>query len=346
MSPGMVPFSCKEQRSVEADWNNLASATQQQSIPVQYSTDLAIPKKCQKIVFIYFTMQLFSCYLGYKRCGQKEMLPLKYHLVRPCSTSSMDLLASANLYSLNSCKIFAQKNNGLAFSFLNKGNLLLDKLIMYTMFLLKSSILHQENYFLFKGNKQASNEEQEPTCQVFDCPEFESTLALQPPSAYYYYSLYAHPIPSINVSCIPGIGIFTFHFEKMNYTQAEIACLEDGGLLASTITEQKTRQLATLMMSFDEYKKNMQAYIGLNDIENEGTFISSSGEVLACSMYRAWAPGEPHSKNGDEDCVVLNSQQKWQLVKCNKKLPFICELSPNGPFQLCSNTSQNWIKTR
>lgn len=58
-------------------------------------------------------------------------------------------------------------------------------------------------------------------------------------------------------------------------------------------------------------------------------------------MYRAWAPGEPHSKKNDEDCVVLNSHHKWQVVKCNKKLPFICELSPRGPFQLCSNNSQS-----
>lgn len=91
---------------------------------------------------------------------------------------------------------------------------------------------------------------------------------------YFYFTA------NVNVSCLPGIGIFTFHFDKKNYTQAQTTCKEDGGRLAAVLSELRTTHLAnTLSYQADRKGKTVLAYIGLDDIKDEGTYISSSGRL-------------------------------------------------------------------
>lgn len=72
------------------------------------------------------------------------------------------------------------------------------------------------------------------------------------------------------------------------------------------------------------------------------------GEPLTCLPYRAWAPGHPKAERLKKDCVVLTSNRYWETEDCSKKLPFICELIPDGPLtnveRYCapiSNTSES-----
>ena len=63
-------------------------------------------------------------------------------------------------------------------------------------------------------------------------------------------------------------------------------------------------------------------WIGLNDIAQENTFISSDG---ATSFYVNWLAGEPNNYN-NEDCVHQRSNGKWNDLKCSDKRPSVCKI--------------------
>lgn len=71
------------------------------------------------------------------------------------------------------------------------------------------------------------------------------------------------------------------------------------------------------------------------------TIHNVPGEPLDCFQFRSWAPGEPRAKRENEDCVVLDSRQAWRVVSCQTKLPFICELLPNGSSVYEHNNTTN-----
>ncbi|CAH0557072.1 unnamed protein product [Brassicogethes aeneus] len=73
------------------------------------------------------------------------------------------------------------------------------------------------------------------------------------------------------------------------------------------------------------------AYVGLDDMYQEGLFENAFGSFLGCSRYRAWAPGHPRSKHKNEDCVILDSERTWRVIDCKIKLRAVCELFPHKP---------------
>ncbi|XP_039281011.1 uncharacterized protein LOC111056023 isoform X2 [Nilaparvata lugens] len=267
------------------------------------------------VTVLIFLAFFYQCN-AFNRCGQREKETQKYHLVQPCSSSKMNILASSNANSLQKCEMLAKQNKGLAFSYLSEGSI-------------------SGNY---GGEEYYDDNEDESTCRVFDCPEFESTLALQPVSGHHYYSLYARPMANTNVTCVPGIGIFILHNESRNHSEAVQLCREEGGVLASPLSEKRSMYLGHLIASTGKSGVSDKWYVGLDDIQMEGTFVSSTGELLKCVQFRAWAPGEPHSRK-DDDCVVINPRFTWQVVPCSKKLPFVCEILPGGPLHICSANS-------
>lgn len=74
------------------------------------------------------------------------------------------------------------------------------------------------------------------------------------------------------------------------------------------------------------------AYVGLRDLNNTGVFETPLGEPLSCYPYRAWAPANPKPIGRNYSCVAIDVNKMWHAVKCNKKLPFLCELYPFGPW--------------
>lgn len=64
------------------------------------------------------------------------------------------------------------------------------------------------------------------------------------------------------------------------------------------------------------------------------TFHNMTGDLLENSPWGAWAPGEPRSRSDNEDCVTVDSSRHWRVHSCDERMPFICEILPNGPFNL------------
>lgn len=54
-------------------------------------------------------------------------------------------------------------------------------------------------------------------------------------------------------------------------------------------------------------------WIGLNDIDNEGTFVWADGNN---STYRDWYPGRPNDVDIDQDCGHTTSSPYWYDNVC------------------------------
>ena len=58
-------------------------------------------------------------------------------------------------------------------------------------------------------------------------------------------------------------------------------------------------------------------WIGLNDIDNENTFVWADG---SSSTYRKWNSGEPNDSGGNEDCVHIFGTEYWNDIPCTHTL--------------------------
>lgn len=77
---------------------------------------------------------------------------------------------------------------------------------------------------------------------------------------------------------MPREGVYMFSEENLNYTEAITRCEEHGGKLANVITEEATNRVANLIAKWKNARSKLQAYVGLNDIKQEGKFFSINGE--------------------------------------------------------------------
>ena len=65
-------------------------------------------------------------------------------------------------------------------------------------------------------------------------------------------------------------------------------------------------------------------WLGLNDIEDEGTFVWASSNTSPSFTF--WRPGEPNDQWGNEDCVhIVHDFYAWNDLECSQKLGFICQ---------------------
>ena len=64
------------------------------------------------------------------------------------------------------------------------------------------------------------------------------------------------------------------------------------------------------------------AWIGLEDLEVEGTFVWYP--TLREADYTSWLPTDPNDYN-NEDCVTTRNDGKWQDWQCETKHPYICQ---------------------
>lgn len=102
------------------------------------------------------------------------------------------------------------------------------------------------------------------------------------------------------------------------------------GYLASIDSADENNFLQGILLGHPGYKFGDVAWIGGNDMTNEGTFEWIDG-YLAKTIFEGpgaekdaftnWAPGEPNN-NGEEDCVSFNPSGKWNDENCYKENQF------------------------
>jgi len=97
---------------------------------------------------------------------------------------------------------------------------------------------------------------------------------------------------------------------KMNWFQAQEFCWGQNGFLAEVKTRDQQSSLYFL-------PSELNFWIGLNDIENEGKFVWAEGHEEM--NFSNWIPGQPNNSGGEEDCVHMAGSLdygKWNDAPC------------------------------
>ncbi|XP_053215421.1 macrophage mannose receptor 1-like [Podarcis raffonei] len=115
--------------------------------------------------------------------------------------------------------------------------------------------------------------------------------------------------------------LFGFNEEdRKNWSDARTACKKQGGNLAS-ITSKAFQAFLTVHLK----SASTDAWIGLNDIHSEHTFLWTDGSGV---HYLNWAKGFPLFRS--EDCVFMMKEPEkqagnWKDGPCSAKKSYICQ---------------------
>ena len=105
-----------------------------------------------------------------------------------------------------------------------------------------------------------------------------------------------------------------------SWTSAQASCATYGYHLVSMGSSAENTWVDDTADSYSTSKW----WMGLNDIDSEGTFAWDSGESVS---YTNWHSGEPNDSGGNEDCGQLNrwTDYTWNDEPCSSSFRYICE---------------------
>uniref|UniRef100_A0A803T193 C-type lectin domain-containing protein n=1 Tax=Anolis carolinensis TaxID=28377 RepID=A0A803T193_ANOCA len=98
---------------------------------------------------------------------------------------------------------------------------------------------------------------------------------------------------------------------------SKATCLQAGGQLASPKTSTENAAIQQIVA-----RHNKAAYLGMNDLQAEGTYKHLNGEVVE---YTNWAAEEPNNAGGKEDCIEIYLDGKWNDRSCTERRLIVCE---------------------
>ncbi|XP_053305838.1 pulmonary surfactant-associated protein D-like isoform X1 [Spea bombifrons] len=116
-----------------------------------------------------------------------------------------------------------------------------------------------------------------------------------------------------------GNKIYISNNLEVTYREAVQICSKAGGQLPSP--KNKAENDAVLAIALEKKKR---PFLGINDIQVEGSFRYPNGQLIG---YSNWEPGEPNDDLGVEDCVEMYDTGKWNDKNCEEKRLVICEFS-------------------
>ena len=120
---------------------------------------------------------------------------------------------------------------------------------------------------------------------------------------------------------LTGSNCFMVSETSLSFTEAIPACVQQGAKLATITSLGEDNFVNDLMTPIDVY--NLSYWIGLNDIEDEGTFVWQDGSPP--SSYTNWSPTGHNDVNGAKDCTSKRKDSIfWYAMKCHLERRFVC----------------------
>nr|XP_006815389.1 PREDICTED: uncharacterized protein LOC100369221 [Saccoglossus kowalevskii] len=127
-------------------------------------------------------------------------------------------------------------------------------------------------------------------------------------------------------------GCIRYHVvsSKKTWQQSKSECENIGGVLASLHTQAIFQAVRSFILNGNFDGKVKGYWIGLNDLNNEGSFEWLNGEPFD---WTRWANKQPNDNNqgssGGQDCVQLwkKTSYTWDDNSCHQKRGYVCQTS-------------------
>ncbi|XP_063816733.1 pulmonary surfactant-associated protein D-like [Pseudophryne corroboree] len=111
--------------------------------------------------------------------------------------------------------------------------------------------------------------------------------------------------------------IYVLNNAQANYNEAKLVCARAGGQLPSPVNAEENQAILDIRK-----KSPIAIFLGINDVQKEGTFKYPNGENI---VYSNWHPGEPNNERGAEVCVEMYDTGRWNDENCAEMRRIICE---------------------
>ncbi|XP_032424163.1 CD209 antigen-like protein C isoform X2 [Xiphophorus hellerii] len=110
-----------------------------------------------------------------------------------------------------------------------------------------------------------------------------------------------------------------------SWNKAREDCRNRGGDLVVINDDDEQNFLSTII--------NKETWIGLNDIETEGSWKWVDDTPLNQLLTKHWSNTQPDNGGGDpqwgeEDCAHIQTNKLWNDRKCSSSMQWICEKDP------------------
>uniref|UniRef100_G1PZF8 Pulmonary surfactant-associated protein D-like n=1 Tax=Myotis lucifugus TaxID=59463 RepID=G1PZF8_MYOLU len=102
------------------------------------------------------------------------------------------------------------------------------------------------------------------------------------------------------------------------FFEARQVCAQAGGQLPSPRSAAENHALQLLL----DVENKGAVFLSMTDFKTKGWFTYPGGKPL---VYSNWAPGEPNNDGGNERCVEMYTNGKWNDKNCGVNRLVICE---------------------
>ncbi|XP_065844363.1 uncharacterized protein [Oscarella lobularis] len=125
--------------------------------------------------------------------------------------------------------------------------------------------------------------------------------------------------------------------ERKTWHDSMMDCeiIETRSSLARILSVQEQKELSLYLLKEEE-----EAWIGLNDVSNEGFYIWSDGSPLVYVNWTLFEADTNSSLQNEQDCVAA-TKSLWKLDICSKKKASVCFTPATPNFDECSNNTDN-----
>ena len=113
---------------------------------------------------------------------------------------------------------------------------------------------------------------------------------------------------------------------KFNYTDSMVNCQNKfGSNDKGTLFEPRDLATNDAVIDYAQGIRNGRFWLGINDIDIEGTFQYATGGNL---VFTNWCVGQPDNHGGAQDCGIFGAHSgwKWDDYQCWGQSASICEM--------------------